>query len=183
MTQRREEFPPDGKRISAPPHQVAATWRIHTHVIPPQFAVGTADHESSFTLNEVDVEPSGYVSKGIFQVSEDEAREVGMPRADLLQLEDATTVFVALCERRLFQLRAAAAVVAASDIWAYLAIAHNAGLHTALQSIRRFGLDWAGFKVRNVKPEDPHAWGSKIARYGDDVISGGMYWKALTITT
>jgi hypothetical protein len=174
FARRVELFVPDGTRVIALPRDVVDMWRAYTDLIPAQHALGTAQHESGFTLNEVDTEVSGYVSKGIYQLSDGEAQAVGFDRANLLELEDATIVFSALCEKRLKALVVALNLDLADlprDIWAYLAIAHNQGLQAALKTTRLHGLDWAAYKQRN-----PQLRG--IAVYGDDVISGGARWSA-----
>lgn len=173
---RTESFVPDGRRVFASAAQIVAVWRRHTQRIPAQFALGTAQHESGFTLNEVDTEASGYVSKGIFQISGQEAADAGLAQADLLSLEDATAVFSILCERRLQSLIAVAHLDERdlpADVWAYLALAHNQGLAAAHKTIRAHGLDWAAYKQRN-----PQLVG--MGRYGDDVISGGARWAEVT---
>jgi hypothetical protein len=172
LTQRVEQFFPDGRRLLADPHDLVAGWRVHTRLIPAQHALGTAQHESNFTLNEVDIEVCGYASKGIFQIADSEAAEIGFDRANLLELEDAIVVFAALCEKRLAALAAAAALdlqALPSDTWAYLAIAHNQGLHAAIKTVRLHGLDWKAYKARNPSLQ-------ALACYGDDVISGGEKW-------
>jgi hypothetical protein len=172
LAQRIEQYLPDGQRVFAAPLDIVTAWRQHTTLIPAQYALGTAQHETSFALNEVDTETSGYVSKGIYQLADSEAADVGFDRANLLELEDATIVFSALCEKRLKVLARALNLgldALPSDIWAYLAIAHNQGLQAALKTLRLHGLDWAAYKQRN-----PTLTG--IAAYGDDVISGGEKW-------
>lgn len=166
---RKEEFVPDGHRVRTSPAEVVAAWLRYTQRIPAEFALGTAQHESNFTLNEVDTEESGFTSKGVFQLSEEEANDVDFPEADLLDLEDATKVFCLLCERRLQRIIQVANLHAENlpaDVWAYLALAHNQGLDAALKSIERYGLNWTAYKQRN-----PQFKG--MAAYGDDVISGG----------
>ena len=169
-------FVPNGTRVRSSAAEIVAAWRRHTGRIPAQFALGTAQHESNFTLNEVDTEESGFVSKGIFQLSDEEAAEAGRPKANLLALEDATEVFSVLCERRLQRLIEAADLNEdnlPADVWAYLALAHNQGLAAAHKTIRAHGLDWAAYKRRN-----PQLAG--MGRYGDDVISGGARWAEAT---
>jgi hypothetical protein len=114
------------------------------------------------------------VSKGLYQLADCEAEEVGCDRANLLDLEDATIVFTVLCEKRLKVLADAlnlSLTALPRDIWAYLAIAHNQGLQAALKTLRLHGLDWAAYKTRNPSL-------SGIAAYGDDVVSGGEKWTA-----
>lgn len=169
---RTEVFVPSGHRILVAPADIVAAWRRYTQRIPAKFALGTAQHESSFTLNEVDTEESGYVSKGIYQLSDREAAEVELPHANLLELEDATKVFYILCERRLRRIIKAARLAQENlpvDVWAYLALSHNQGVSAALKTIELYGLNWDAYKRRN-----PQLAG--MGRYGDDVISGGPHW-------
>lgn len=169
---RTEVFVPDGHRIRVAPADIVAAWRRHAKRVPAKYALGTAQHESSFTLNEVDTEESGDVSKGVYQLSEGEAADAEFPEADLLGLEEATTVFCILCERRLDSIIKAARLEEKNlpmDVWAYLALAHNQGLHAAVKSIQMYGLNWPAYKQRN-----PQLAG--MGRYGDDVISGGSRW-------
>ncbi len=169
---RTEIFVPHGHRILVAPADLVAAWRRYTQRIPAKYALGTAQHESSFTLNEVDTEKSGYVSKGVYQLSESEAAEAEFSHANLLELEDATRVFCVLCERRLQRIIKTARLAEENlpvDVWAYLALAHNQGLSAALKTIELHGLNWAAYKQRN-----PQLAG--MGRYGDDVISGGSHW-------
>jgi hypothetical protein len=174
---RRVEFLPGGTRRRIEPAAVAAAWVRATTKIPPQYACGTAQHETDFTANEVDTEESGFVSKGIFQLSDEEAAEAGRPGADLLNLDQAAAVLAAVAQHRL-----AAIVVAAhldgwtrlpNDVWAYLALAHNQGLGAALKTIRLHGLDWTSYKKRNSQL-------AAMAAYGDDCVSGGARWSEVT---
>lgn len=136
--------------------------------IPVAYVIGTADHESTFATNEIDTEPSGFISKGLYQISDDEATDVGMKGADLLDPVVATQVFVKLQEHRLAALDKAAPNAKVPDKWAYLAIGHNQGTSAMLKTIANYGLDWMAYKGRNPT--------SKILAYGDDVISGGSHW-------
>ena len=70
-------------------------------LVSAAYALGTAQHETNYALNEVDTEVSGFVSSGIFQLSEEEKGEAGLPSADLLTLEGATDVLAAIAEQRL----------------------------------------------------------------------------------
>lgn len=172
---RTVEFPPDGRRQFVSAADVAAAWRSACPTIPAQYACGTAQHESTYTINEVDTEETGFVSKGIFQLSDEEAGDAKKPDADLLTLGDSVLV---LSNRALYRLneivRTALRVGCVvdpfpPDVWAYLAIAHNEGLGAAEKTILAHGLDWAAWKSRN-----PHL--AAMAAYGDDVISGGERW-------
>jgi hypothetical protein len=198
----RVTFLPDGMPRTVSPRAVAAAWLRFTRVVPPQFAVGTARHETNYKINEQDVEPDGHTTGGIFQLdvptaspyfSIGDAAAAGMPEKDIYDLDGACAVFAALCERRLTRILDAADKFLAGagwgpldrsspppDVWAYLAIGHNLGMGTCLKSIASYGLDWADFKRRNgdgaAKPLNIAIdRGSGV--YGDDVISGGPDWE------
>lgn len=166
------EFPPAGQRILASPANVAATWKATATRIPAQYALGTAQHESDYTLNEVDTEESGFVSRGIFQLSDEECAKVG---DDPLTLEGSCAILARISEQRLEAILKAIGLdpktpmVRGGQIWAYVALAHNEGLHACLKTLRLHGLSWDSYKARN--PE------SRICAYGDDCISGGAMWK------
>lgn len=169
---RTVEFPPNGNRIRVPALTLVEEWRKHTSEIPAQYALGTAQHESDFTYNEVDTEPNGFVSKGIFQLSDEEARDAFAPNANLLDYHDACLVFARISEERLHRIILAAKLTAPLPpaVWAYLALAHNQGLHACEKSILTHGLNWEAYKARN-----PDIKG--IAEYGDDCVSGGSKWE------
>jgi hypothetical protein len=178
---------------------VAAAWLQASTVIPPQFAVGTAKHETSYTLNERDTEPSGKQTGGIFQLtlggtSQDllgDAALQGFPEADVYTLAGSCKVFAAKQERQLAKIQAAvdsynaANGIAAidwssppTDVWAYLGYAHNVGIGSAssgkgcLATIARYGLNWEAFKQRNAGKVN-FATDRDGGVYGDDCISGG----------
>lgn len=180
------QFVPDGVRVRVSPGDVAMLWQrmalpaltvAGPLTIPPQYACGTAQHETDYTINEVDTEPSGFVSKGIFQLSDEEAQEAGDPTANMLTLPGAISVLLPIAQKRVQKLVAAAQAVQGDslanamngDLWAYLALAHNQGLGAALKTIGMHGLDWRAYKDRN-----PHL--ADMAAYGDDCISGGARW-------
>lgn len=165
-----------GAIVVARRHVIGAALLAASTRIRLQFFVGAADHESGFAINERDTEESGFQTWGIFQLSRDEAREVGEPNADLLDLVTSVHVFSALMTRRLDAIVAAAkldpklsAEALPRSVWAYLAIAHNMGLASALKSIGLYGMDWDAYKGR------PGNDKLRIVSsgYGDDVISGG----------
>lgn len=172
---RRVEFIPDGRRVTVSPREVVDAWRAATTRIPAQFALGTAQHESDFTINEVDTEPSGFVSKGIFQLSDEEARRTGHSGDELLTLAGSVAVFAKICEQYLDQIVQWADLGEGAlppDVWPYIFIAHNQGGGACRKTIAEYGLDWAAYKERN------HAKHPEWSRYGDDVISGGSKWTA-----
>lgn len=170
-------------------------------IIPPQFFVATADHETGFCQNEVDTEPGGFVSKGLFQVSDDEAAEVGHAGADLLDWVISTRVFARLQEGRLRRILEHVQE-RLPDVWAYLGLAHNEGLGTwdaggrgALGTLFRFGMDWERYKARNFgaaqvrlsrasSAEERSSATHEVERvrrisaYGDDMINGGDHWSS-----
>lgn len=183
---------------------VAAAWlRTGEKVIPPQFAVGTAPHESGYAVNIRDIESTGHTTGGVFELDiatlspfiVGDAIAAGMPEKDVFNLDDACSIFAARCRYYLARIVSAAnayessnstgmtwpdAPPAGSQIWAYVAIAHNQGLGSAssgkgaLGTIARYGVDWAGYKSRNPTVNIAVDRGSGI--YGDDVITGGPDW-------
>lgn len=135
--------------------------------IPARYFMGTAQHETNFATNEIDTEDSGYVSKGIFQLSDGEAVQVGSPTANLYDLDDAMRVLAKLQEGRLDQILRLAPTAAEPDLMAYLSIAHNQGLGLtdaeitpatsahdrfkgALGTIRAHGCNWSAYTARNL---------------------------------
>lgn len=190
----RETFE-GGARKFVPIADIIVLARKHSSVIPAQYFVATAQHESSFTTNEVDYEPPDadghiYISKGLFQISDKEAASVGMHGADLLDPDISTHVFAKLQESRLAILRnhIPSAAVNFPGLWGYLAVAHNEGLGTykmngrgALGTIYTHGMVWGDVTVPAAKDHPDtyryrnHARGGIVA-YGDDCITGGKYW-------
>lgn len=168
------------------PAQVAALWLKYSTRIPPQFAVAVARHESSYTLNERDTEPSGKQTAGIFQITLGgtavdtlgDMTLTGFPEGDWRDLDDCCRAFAVLMERLLDKLEAAAGKISDSDFFAaggagYLAWGHNAGRGQPQKSIQRYGLDWKATRQRNAGGDyfDNH-----IGPYGDDCITGGPDW-------
>jgi hypothetical protein len=196
---RKVEFLPDGQRRLAQPRDIVEAWKRHTE-IDARYALGTAQHESGFALNEKDTEPNGFVSMGLYQISMDEMVHVGMRRADPYDLDECTIVFARLTEERFKAIiRAVGHFPSESpDVNAYLFIAHNQGLAACLKSIKLHDMNWAAYKKRNgdaarkfmhdavsANPADQQTvqlateklrWWEKVFAYGDDVISGGSEW-------
>lgn len=177
---RKVEYIPDGIPIRATVAEVIAAWPSKR--IPPQYAVGTASHEvnttrAGFAINERDEEEPDkhgnvYVSDGPFQISRSEAIWVGMPRANLFDLVEASRVFAKLQEERLGAIMRAARITApVPDVWAYLGMSHNFGLSATMLTIHDHGLDWQKWCERN----PTHT--SAIA-YFSDCITGGPHWPA-----
>jgi len=174
---RKEEFPPSGKRIIASRSGVEEEWKKATSRIPVRFALGTAEHESNFTINEVDTEPSGFVSKGIYQISDEEAAGVGEKGVNLLDLTNNSRVFAKMMGKKLDAIYKALGSepkgTEVRDQWAYLFIAHNQGLGAATKTIKAFGMNWERYKERNLKASagtDKEKFWKKVVAYGDDVI-------------
>jgi len=169
---RKEEFLPDGIRRLAIASDIISTWRAATTVIPAQFALGTAQHEASFTVNEKDTEPSGYISMGIFQLGQEEIDHVKVPGADVYTLAGSVALYVPLALERLHKLLVISfldATCPPADIWFYLAMAHNMGLGAALKSIKEHGLNAAAWTARNPQL-------AQAAVYFNDCITGGKHW-------
>ncbi len=167
-------------------------------LIPPQYFVATAEHESGFCTNEIDTEPTTKQSFGLYQVDDGEAADVGEPSADLLDPVICTRVFARLQERRLARLIDEFGR-REPDIYAYLGLAHNEGLGAAQKTLRRYGMDWAEYKRRNATnaalmrskaithDQDDAAEKEtervrRISAYGDAMISGGTRWNEAIAT-
>lgn len=172
MSRREEYLRPDGTwspsrrdaHRTAPAEVRAAVQAVDTP-IPLGYFLGTAQHESNYAVNERDTEESGFQSWGIYQLSHEEAGDLGMAGADLLSLQQSTELMARLAEARRHALRACAHIKGEepADLYSYLAIAHNEGLHAAMQSIIHYGLDWAAYRHRNPKAR------IVTSGYGDDV--------------
>lgn len=195
---RKVEFVPDGTRVFVAPAELVACWRLHCPTIPAQYACGTVQHETDYTLNEKDTEPSGYESFGIFQLGTEEQTQVGMGRTNLYALDDSVLVMGALAQNRLSRIEVATHALSyhEPDLWAYLAVAHNQGLGACLKTINLHGIDWTKYKQRNLDDankalaaaqelgdaiaiaaaRDKLAWWLDVFSYGDDCISGGARW-------
>lgn len=182
------EFATRSRAIVVKPADIVTWSRASSARIPSMYFVATAQHETDFAANETDYEAPDehghvFVSKGLYQVSDDESRKVGFPGQNLLDPVMATVVFARLAEWNYDHLVGAlppayAAVFnARPDRWAYLAYAHNEGIGAfakdgkgALGAICRHGIDWADFERRNpTLPIVAH-------KYGHDAIDGGPYY-------
>jgi hypothetical protein len=170
------------------------------HNIDPRYFVGTAMHEAGVT-NEIDTEvatqsdPTGFVSIGLYQISQEEGQEFGISPVDLLDLQKATDCMVQLAEKHRSDMRAFMAALPANSpgfldasepdpsyidtngtLWpagtmrAYLALCHNQGFGAAQYTIKTHGMDWRGYKSRNPQIN------LVCHDYGDDVITGGSAW-------
>ena len=196
-----------GKPLLVTPADIVACVMRHTS-IDPRYFLGTAQHEVvDFAVNEVDTEESGYVSSGLWQLGVEEATSVGMHDADLLDLEESTIVFCKVTQSRWDAIQKAWSGGGSGGIRAYLSIAHNQGLAACLKTIKLHGLDWAGYKMRNLQAaqnavdaatatvtgnfvertqafqalQAKLAWWKNVAAYGDDCISGGSHWSDLLL--
>lgn len=196
MAQRREEYEVAGVRYPTRDHArlvspafVAATCRISARV-PAGYFVATARHESGFAANEVDTEPSGFVSWGLFQISDEEARAIRLPGARaMLDPVAACVAMVRLAERHLDDLEHLLGRAAPRpDAWAYLSVWHNQGARAARATVAAHGCRWGDpgilpaldapgtYRRRNhdASASDPAkaAWFAKVFRYGDDCALG-----------
>jgi len=176
---------PDGTRTTSrqkgaiilTPGEIRSFVSMSTSQIPAGYFVATAWRESGFATNEVDTETNGFVSWGLYQVSAQEALDVGLPHADLLSPMQSTEVFVRLAKRNLdIVLRAVGGVAKTPDVYAYLAIAHNEGLYAVRKTIKLHGLDWGDpLQFRDPLSDQPGTYryrnaGRKIVSYGDAVL-------------
>ncbi len=200
---RKVEFLPDGKPVLVTSADVVAFWRRHS-TVSATYALATSEHESSRQANEVDTEPSGFMSYGLMQVSREEAAHVGMVGADLLDPETNIIVLAHLVDERAAAINRVLGrpqrspndgiiIPPEPDFLAYLTIAHNQGLGACVKTISAHGMDWASYKSRNLtaaqgvlasaqSAEDiaaattKLAWWQNVFAYGDDCISGGSTW-------
>lgn len=161
---------------------------LGSSIVSAEYYIGTCFHEAGCT-NEWDTEvakhdePTGFVSVGAFQIGEEEAHHFGFTLIDMLDLEKATVVMKKLAEDHRDALRWKLKLGAdamdplyvdpsgmhwpGGQMRAYLAVAHNTGLATAMRSVDAWGMDWNAFKLRNPKMlVVSHG-------YGDDCITGG----------
>lgn len=186
--------------------EVAEAWRARS-AVDVRYALGTAEHETNFAVNEVDTEESGFQSFGIYQVSLEEIGQAGPAAAGvdvngLATLVGCTQVMAAITTHRVGLITAAAPREAqGDDLRAYLSIAHNQGLGACLKTIEAHGLDWAAYKDRNrrgaldevsaaapgtsdeLRAKAKYKWWCSVFAYGDDCISGGDAWAALQATS
>lgn len=158
---RSVKFLPDGKRHLVTPQQLVKLWKLYTVAVPPQYAIGSADHETGFTENEADTEEDGTTTFGVYQCTEEEARRVGfalaadvkdngLERVDLLTAEGCTRVFVRLAERHLIDILTAANLKDVPmqqlppDVWSYLFLGHNQGMGRFAPASKRHAGEKAG---------------------------------------
>lgn len=206
LTQRKEEFLPDGKRIILPPRDLVQLWMKYSS-FDPRYALGTATHETNCTTNERDTEADklvngvvipGVITTGVYQVEVEEATHVGMHNANLLDPEECTIVFAKLTDERVTSILKAADWNGGGwplGLNAYVYIAHNQGLTPCLKTVRTHGIDWEGYKTRNLaaaravvvaavggdpvvlaKAQARLSWWLKAVAYGDDCLTGGPAW-------
>ncbi len=174
------------------PGEVRRLAELSSVVIPPQYFVATAEHETGFCPVEVDTEENGHVTMGLYQVDDDECASVGEPSANLYDPAVCTRVFAHVQERRFARIVDVFGRIQ-PDIWAYLGLAHNEGLGAAQKTLRRYGMDWTEYKRRNLihalmleqNAETPQEQIQaareldrvrRISAYGDAMISGGTRW-------
>jgi hypothetical protein len=190
----------DGERHRISAEEVATEWVKWTARIPARVAVAMASHETNLTLNERDTEQhddsSTVVTEGIFQLQRSEAVRALLPTADLMTLADSCQILAYLLEGYLDSIISVANDAYANglgkapldgdgnpidDVWAFVAVTHNAGPGSAtagvgsrgtLPGIAHLGLSW------------PSAWTqahpslTRQVAYGSDAITGGPDWSA-----
>lgn len=141
------------------------------------YALETARHETSFAWNEVDVEPSGFTSRGLCQISdghrfdggayvkdEDEVTPYCSAKIDLMDPYENIWLMLAKANAHarviLNALKMSTVTDTKPDLFSFLALAHNEGLGTfdptskgALGTLARHperGLSWSAYKLGNV---------------------------------
>lgn len=158
-------------------------------------AVGTALHETNYTLNEQDTDTSSSgattTTYGLFQVNTDDKwARAKAPTADYWTLEGQCEIFAGVCEYYMGRLLAAANKYNAAhglppleadspppDLWSYIAISHNQGLGAALKSIATYGMGWQRYRDENGQSVNVSAVRDNGV-YGDDVQTGGADFDA-----
>lgn len=161
------------------------------NALDPRYFVGTAYKETNFAANEIDTEDSGFVSKGLYQISEEENRIAnGVRRVELLDPIQSTLTLYRLTVARLKRCEAAG-FIRYPDIYAYLGVCHNEGDAAGPRSIAKWGCDWPEYKRRNLESAqrmlanaitiEEKALAAKemdrvrrISAYGDAMITGGL---------
>ena len=172
------------------PYTVECFARAVAVEFDPKYFVGTAEKETNFAANEIDTEDSGFVSKGLYQISEEENRAAnGVRTVELLDPIQSTATFYRLTLAR-FKRCQAAGFIRFPDIYAYLGICHNEGDGAGPRSISKWGCDWLAYKIRNMEAAELAVRVAsndierelaqkemrrviKISAYGDACISGG----------
>lgn len=192
----------EGTRHTCSAEDVVRAWIASTSIIPAYVAVGMAERESSFTLNEEDTEDSGYVSTGIFQLGDDTRRQavkrglVSATWADFTKLDDSCKVLSCTLEENL-QAILVAAVDAFSrglgknptdengqpipDVWAYVAVSHNIGLGSKSNDNAGGagvlpGIVHYGLSWPDAFVTAHPSMQDRQVRYGNTAMSGGAQW-------
>ena len=176
-------YPTRAAAILVTPQQVIDAGCAARPTLDPRYIVATAQHESRFAINEVDTEPSGFISKGIFQISDEEARSAGLPGVNLLTLDASAQVMVRLALRNRDAFQQAGGNPFANDVNGWLALAHNEGRGAMRKTIATHGTLWGDpYAFPNPSDDAPesyryrNAWRAIVA-YGDDCITGGAVWR------
>lgn len=177
------------------PYTVEQFARALAPSLDARYFVGTAEVETNFAVNEIDTEESGFVSKGLYQISDEENAKVnGTNRVELLDPIQSTETFYRLTKLRL-RLCHEAGAIQFPDIYAYLGLCHNEGDSAGPRSIKNYGCNWSRYKSRNLenatrlihtasnpaelaKAEKELGRVLRISRYGDACISGGSRYGA-----
>lgn len=156
--------------------------------LSPLYYVATVAHEAGCS-NEVDTEiatpdsPAGFVSVGAYQIGQEEAQHHGYALIEMIDFEKATICMSQLSEERRMLIRGFAGLTngtpdpaytdAKGKVWPggqvrfYAAICHNQGEGAVARTIKRWGLDAAGYIKRNPTVR------IVSSGYGLDCITGG----------
>ncbi len=195
---------PAGQRHTTSARAVVEAWLRVTSTIPAYVAVGMAERESSFTLNEEDTEEDGYVSTGIFQLGGDTRRSalarglVSAAVADFCNLDDSCKVLACVLEGNLATIIKTAIDASARglgkspydasgtlipDVWAYLAVSHNIGMGSASNSNPGGkgilpGLVAFGLDWPRAFVAAHPSMADRQVNYGNTAMSGGSKWTA-----
>lgn len=179
---------------------VARAWYAVERDIPVAAAIAFAGHESGFVTNIYTVESNGHTTGGVFEIdlpslypyfNKGDAVVVGMPDKanSWYDLDDCCLIFAARLRGYKVRIIAAANSYNAAnglapvdetqlgvDFYAYLGIAHNLGIGTAISSIRTYGMNWAAFKARPENASLNIVQDRANGNYGDDISTGGKWF-------
>ncbi len=160
--------------------QIAQWAAVYSPRIPGNFFTAMTYRESGGNPDSTMHESNGTISKGLLQLNDEEAANVGEKGANLYDPETNVRVAAKVFEKRLDSLLSAGSVSldqAVPAVWYFLAFAHNAGLGKALEYLKEVGgLYWDQVKAK-------HSTFSTIAKgYADyigDKASGSPFVSAL----
>lgn len=153
--------------ITVSPDDIRAA--VSGSVVPSQYFVGTAKHETDFAINEVDTEPNGHVTYGLFQIDDGSG--------DWWTFQDAIQKFVAIAESNATWLADGTPLdQVRRDFWAFLAGVHNIGRASyfppdyAKEPFDTFIENNLQYSIDHSDAKSPPEYWESLRRYGNDCI-------------